>query len=403
MVIAGDIGLGTSYLGIFKEEGQPVLEKYPNGTPILEKYKTQDYPSMEVLLEKFLQTANQGPIDAACLGISGPVENKEGKIVGRVVGLPWELSEESLCNTLVQLSWQIKTGCNDVAQKQRIVKLVNSGDTIDFEGLLTSEDKLVSIKPGTSKLDDENKFLPNNGALITVRNSLGEALISWRPPQDNRRGTETLRVSFSEGGHANFAPSSELEVELLNYLLEHPACLEQPKLVTYQQVLSVKGMVCMYQFFKDEKKIGNAAAQVEKFIDQQDFGKAAEEIIKAALEDENALCLQVLDLFLSIYGAEAGNLALKYYALGGVYISITFAQQEDLMDKLINKIKQNDGAFMQAFTRRAKPQIVDLLNSIPITFIKDPNIRIYGAAHIALDKARIVPKIRSMLKETAGS
>jgi len=376
MVIAGDIGSKKSFLGIFQEdkEGKAALV-YPNDKP--KQDDTADYSSIDSLIKAFLQQANiKEPIYAACLGISGPPDK------GYITGLSWDFSEEHLCDFWVKQVWQ-KTAC-DYAQKKRVVTVINSMESIDFNDLFEFEQLIDINQPKVTTTAIEHPKC----VLMGVRDDLGEALVSWGHPPTDPYGEERYVVSFSEGGHANFAPSSHLEIELINYLLAHPEHInEHSKVVTYQNVLSVKGMVCMYQFFKD-KHSGDQNA-LEELIDKEDFTNAAKKIMIAALEKENTLCEQAIDLFFSIYGAEAGNLALKYYALGGVYYIHGSLTPPELIDKLVDKLKDKDGAFLQAFTRRAKPQVVDLLSSIPVKLVPSSNLRINGAARRALKKERI--------------
>jgi glucokinase len=383
-VIAGDIGYSRSYLGIFEEGNQnkPVLI-YPNGKP--QEYYTKEHPSMESLVKTFLQQANiKEPLSAACFGISGPPDKG-------ITGLSWRISEEVLCDFWIKEVWN-KTKCDD-AKEQRIVTVINSLEGIYFDDL---EEKSIVLKDSNATVDhtDENSYTPKR-ALITVRGGLGEGLISWKRPPEDEFGEKRFFVSFSEGGHSNFAPSNRLEADLLIYLLDHPNYLEHPEhpeLVTYQQVLSEKGMVCMYQFFKDRNggEDNNATEELKNAVAEQDYSRAAKEIFRAALEEKNALCVKVLNLFLSVYGAEAGNVALKNYATGSVYVSCTITPPE-LVDKLIDTMKQPDGAFLRSFTNRAKPKLVELLDSIPVKFVKDSEnrLRIDGAAQRALEKVHL--------------
>ncbi|RKZ70265.1 MAG: hypothetical protein DRR19_33485 [Candidatus Parabeggiatoa sp. nov. 1] len=382
MVIAGDIGSTRSYLGTYKPDDKenPVLV-FPSDEP--KQYDSADYSSLESMIEAFLQAANiNEPIYAGCFGISGQPEN------GYIIGLDWKFSQDQLCEFLVEHSWKKKKGeCDEAQIKQLpIVRLVNNMEGIDFNELLDSGE-LIELNDEANTANDKDKFgLPFKRALIGIRGGgLGEALVYWGRPPSRQYDPKKFNISPSEGGHANLAPSSKEEVDLLNYLLKHPEHLEGPEPVTYQEVLSENGIVSMYQFFK-HKTGGNEATapDVEKLIGDNNTKSAAREIVKMALEEKNALCKRAIDLFFSIYGAEAGNLALRYYARGGVYYIQDSITPPELVDKLIDKLKQ--GAFMQAFTRRATPQVVDLLKSIPVKFVKDANIRLHGAAQRALNK-----------------
>jgi glucokinase len=383
MVIAGDIGSSRSYLGIYEQDDNdyPVLV-FPSDEP--KQYNSADYPSLESMVEAFLQEANiNETIYVAGFAISGQPEN------GYIIGLDWELSQDKLCEFWVEQGWKKKIGqCEETQIKGLpIVRLVHNMEGIGFK--LLNSGKLVELNEQADPANETNtdKYgLPFKRALIGVRGGLGEAFIYWGNPPSRRFDPQRFNISPSEGGHANLAPSSKEEVELLNYLLEHPEYLEVPELVTYRDVLSEKGIVSMYQFFKD-KTGGGGADSVDQLIGDQNIKSAAREIITTALEEKNALCGQAIDLFLSIYGAEAGNLALRYYALGGVYYIHGSITPPELVGKLIDKLKH--GTFMQAFTRRAKPQLVDLLKSIPVKFVQNFDIRIHGAARRAFKKESI--------------
>jgi glucokinase len=393
MIIAGDIGSTRSYLGIYKQddkENQVLV--FPSDAP--KQYGSADYSSLDSMIEAFLQEANINElIYAACFAISGQPEN------GYIIGLDWKFSEEQLCDFWVEHCWKKRIGeCDEAQLKQLpIVRLVHNMEAIDFNELLDSSKGLVELNDEANTANENNKDKygrPFNCALIGVRGGLGEALVYWGRPPGKSFDPERFNILPSEGGDANLAPSSKEEIELLNYFIEHPEHLEGPELVTYRDVLSEKGIVSMYQFFK-HKTAGNetAAPDVEKLIDDNNIKSAAREIIRAALEEKNALCERAIDLFFSIYGAEAGNLALRYYARGGVYYIHGSITPPELVDKLIDKVKQ--GAFMQAFTRRAKPQQVDLLKSIPVKFVRNFDIRLHGAARRALKKeplARVLYK-----------
>jgi glucokinase len=379
MVIAGYIGSTRSYLGIYKQDdnGNQALV-FPSDEP--KQYASADYPSMESMIEAFLKDANiNETIYAACFGISGQPEN------GYIIGLDWKFSQDKLCDSWVEHSWKKKIEeCNEAKIKELpIVRLVNNMEGIDFNKLLESSE-LVELNDDANITNDKDKFgVSFKSALIGVRGGLGEALVYWGKPPSRPFDEARFNISPSEGGHANFAPSRKEELELLNYLFEHPEYLEHPEVVTYHDVLSERGIMSIYQFVKN-KTGGNAPNEVEKFIGDKNIKSATIEIFRAALEEKNALCDKAIDLFFSIYGAEAGNLALRYYAKGGVYYIHGSITPDELVGKLIDKLKH--GTFMQAFTRRANPQLVDLLKSIPVKFVQNANIRLHGTARSALRK-----------------
>ena len=280
---------------------------------------------------------------------------------------------------MIKQYWK-KNEC-DAAKEQRIVRVINSLEGIDFSALLKT-DKIFDLNQPNAT--EQTAIEHQRCALLGVRDNLGEALVHWG---NLPNGDEGYVVSFSEGGHSNFAPSSKEEVKLLNYLLEHPEYLDHPEPVTYEDVLSRKGIVSIYRFIQDEVKGQETLDGLEELIKQEAFEEAAEKIMIAALNEENAVCEKTIDCFFSIYGAEAGNLALKYYALGGVYYLRGALTPQGLIGKLVDKLQH--GAFMQAFTRRAKPSVRELLESIPVKLIDYPRIRLFGAARLALDKEGI--------------
>ncbi|EDN70606.1 glucokinase [Beggiatoa sp. PS] len=392
MILAGDIGSTRSYMGIYKQdENKNLVLVFPSDKP--KQYGSADYPHMESMIEAFLQEANiNETIYAACFGISGQPEN------GYIIGLDWKFSQEKLCDFWVEHSWKKKMEkCNEANIKQLpIVRFVNNMEGIDFNKLLKSSELVELNNEATNTTNDKDKFgVPFKSALIGVRGGLAETLVYWGSPPGRPFDKEKFNILPSQGGNANLAPSSKEELELLNYLFEHPEYLEHPEMVTYQDVLSERGIVSIYQFVKNKK--GEKADEVEKLIDDKNIKSAAREIFRAALEDNNALCDKAIDLFFSIYGAEAGNLALRYYARGGVYYIHGSITPPDLVGKLIEKIKH--GTFMQAFTRRTNPQIVDLLKSIPVKFVQDADIRLHGAVWSALRKEQLARVLYNGCKE----
>ena len=195
-----------------------------------------------------------------------------------------------------------------------------------------------------------------NRAVISAGTGLGEAGLFWD-------GGE-YRPFATEGGHADFAPRNHLEMNLLDYLLKRHSR------VSVERVVSGQGLFNIYQFLKDTGH-GEEEAWL---VDQMRQKDPPVVITENALKGKNSLCTQALDLFVSLYGAEAGNMALKVMATGGVYLGGGIAP------KIIAKLR--DPVFMNAFT--AKGRMKPLLQAIPVRVILNPKAALLGAARHAM-------------------
>ncbi|RKZ40255.1 MAG: hypothetical protein DRR16_05915 [Candidatus Parabeggiatoa sp. nov. 3] len=365
MILAGDFGANDSVIGIFQkgesEDDDPIL------VGEVTAYITKNYSGLEEIIENFLHKHEdlKKDIYAACIGISGTVLGEHG----RILGLPWGIiTKQALCELLMRLSWNVadKNLCEKPAKRMPVV-FINNLAAIDI-GRLESQEKLVNVNPNSKEFDkqqtDENEF-PANRALLSARWGLAEALLYWD------RMEQKFQSLVSQGGHANFAPRNDLEIELLRYLLK------QFNPVAIRDVLSEQGLVHIFQFFKDREN-GQTPTGLEDLVNENRISDSASVIIESGLANENALCTQTLDLFVSILGAEAGNLALKNLALGGVYIGGTIAPKI-----IVDKVHGN--AFMEAFTDRKNEMVRELISSIPVKLILSSQNRLYGAARRALD------------------
>jgi glucokinase len=194
-----------------------------------------------------------------------------------------------------------------------------------------------------------------NAAIISAGTGLGEAGLYW----DGRQH----RPFATEGGHTDFAPRNHLEMELLDYLLK------QFRRVSCERVVSGPGLLNIYHFLRDSGR-GEEPPWLAERMRQQD---PAAVVSAAGLNGESELCVQALDLFVSIYGAEAGNLALKVMATGGVYLGGGIAP------KIVRKLK--DPVFLNAFT--AKGRMKPLLQAMPVRVILNPKTALLGAARFA--------------------
>ena len=322
MLLAGDIGGTNTRLAFF--EGTP---DHLSAVQI-EIFPSAHFTGPVEIVRKFLETHKQ-PVEAACFGLPGAVVN------GRVetTNLPWVVDSAHMTAEL------------GLARVQLINDLYANAHGI----ALLAESDFVVLNPG----------VPNaagNRALISAGTGLGEAGLFA-----DARGA--YHPFPSEGGHADFAPRNDLEMELLRYLLgrfEH---------VSYERVLSGPGLYNLYQFLRDTGR-GEEPTWLAEQIAQRDPAAA---ISKSALEGTSEICVQALDMFVSLYGAEAGNLALKMLSTGGVYVGGGIAP------KIIRKLSST--AFMKSFT--AKGRVGGVLKEIPVRVITNDKTALLGAGRVA--------------------
>ncbi|MEW6542681.1 MAG: glucokinase [Nitrospirota bacterium] len=358
MILAGDIGGTKTILALFDwrtERVEPVREQtfasgdYKSFEEVLTEFLTPPAPeeepeeegrgkdegaskeqdSEETTAETAKPVAEEPPtVEAACFGIAGPVIDNRC----RTTNLPWMVDGHELAKDL----------------KIGPVRLLNDLEATAYGLLVLNPDETATLNAGTPP--------PSKGpmALIAAGTGLGEAILFWD-------GTQ-YRPMPSEGGHVSFAPTSDLEIDLLRRLRT------QYLHVSYERVLSGAGLHAIYEFLRDTKR--NEPTWVAEKLK---VGDPAAVIAEVGLNRQADICVQALDLFASIYGAEAGNLALKALALSGVYVGGGIAP------KILPKLK--DGTFMKAFT--AKGRYKQLLGAIPVRVITNQKTALLGAASVA--------------------
>ncbi len=321
MILAGDIGGTHARLAFFETT---------NGHFRLisaSVFPSREYAGLDAIVAKFVETADLRP-DSACFGVAGPVRN------GRVEAsnLPWIIESKNLADEL------------------RIPK------TLLINDLEANAWGIAALDPkDVVPLNRVNGTPVGNQAVIAAGTGLGEAGMYW----DGTRH----QVFAAEGGHADFAPNNELEIELLRYLAArygHVSC---------ERVISGPGLVNIFQFLRDTKR----GTEPEWLIEEMQHGDPAAAVSRAAMEGKCALAEQALDIFISIYAAEAGNLALKLLATGGIYLGGGIAP------KLLPKLKEP--RFMRAFVSKGRMQ--SLMETIPVKVITNDNTALMGAARCA--------------------
>jgi glucokinase len=322
MILAGDIG-GTHTRLAFLEGTADRLQ--PVQTEI---FSSPQFSGLTELVRKFMEAHPQA-VDAACFGLPGAVVN------GRVetTNLPWVVDSRKMAADLSMSSIIL---INDLFANAHGIALLEESD-------------FVVLNPGVANNTA-------NRALISAGTGLGEAGLY----ADGRGGYHPFP---SEGGHCDFAPRNDLEMDLLRYMLgrfEH---------VSYERVLSGPGLHNIYQFLRETGR-GEEPAWLAEQIAQGDPSAA---ISKSALEGTSAICVQALDVFVSVYGAESGNLALKMLATGGMYVGGGIAP------KIIRKLSST--AFMKAFS--AKGRSGGLLKDVPVRVITNDRTALLGAGRVA--------------------
>jgi len=319
-VLAGDIGGTKTHLAIFTVRDGKLFAEAKDIFP------SRQYTGLEPVLEEFL-TKRERKIDGACFGVAGPVV--DGQV--ETPNLPWVLGAKKLAGAL----------------KIPSVSLLNDLEAAAY-GIFTLEpQELVSLNEGAARR-------PANKALIAAGTGLGEALL-----YDDGRDYHPVA---SEGGHADFAPRNEREIGLLRHLIDRFGH------VSYERVVSGPGLLNIYSFLKDASGYEEPDWLREKIAAAEDPAVA---ITQTALSGESEICVEALNLFVSVYGAEAGNLALKAKALGGVYIGGGIAP------KILSKLK--DGAFMRAFVDKGR--YTDFVSLIPVKVVLNEQTALQGAAY----------------------
>lgn len=321
MILAGDIGGTHSRLGLFRQEGGRLLL-------VQEKsYASREYSGLGEIVRAFLAEANTS-VEHASLGIAGPVLNG----IAMTPNLPWLIDRVAL------------------AQQCAIenVSLIN-----DLEAHASGIDDL---EPADFVTLNMGVPVQGNAALIAAGTGLGEAGLYW----DGAR-----RHAFPcEGGHADFAPHNDLEIALLKYLMKKFGH------VSWERVVSGPGLKNIYDFLRDSGTEQEPAGLANELAQAAD---PVAVISKHGLEGAAAICCRTLDIFASLYGAEAGNLAVKLMATGGVFLSGGIAP------RILRKL--SEPSFLASFVGKGRMQ--SLLEKISVKVIINERVGLVGAARYA--------------------
>lgn len=324
MYLAGDLGGTKTVLGLFEPSGDRLA-------PVAETtFHSHDFSKFDDLLKQFLGSQPTRPLRAACFGVAGAVVDGRSQ----TTNLPWVLDERALASVI---------GVDRV-------RLINDLEATAFGMLYLDESELVSLNPNAHVKHGGNR------AVIAAGTGLGEALLYW----DGR----DYHPIASEGGHGDFGPHTDLEIELLRYLRA-----EFGGHVSYERVLSGPAFSNIYDFLRARGEISESpdvAAQLKQ-------GDRNAVISQLGLAGVDPLCAATVELFCAIYGAEAGNLALRGVAVGGVYVGGGIAP------KLLPSLQR--GGFLAGFVDKGRFR--EFLEKIDVRVALNPKAALLGAAHFA--------------------
>jgi glucokinase len=302
------------------------------------RFHAREFPGLVQVVEAFLaecrQTLGQ-PVDvlAACFGVPGPV--RHGRL--KLTNLPWMLDSSQL----------------SVDLKIEHVFLINDLEANGYGIAELTPEQILVISKGDPDAE-------GNRGLIAAGTGLGEAILVWNG--------HTYTPMASEGGHSDFAARNEEEIELLRYLQKALGGR-----VSSERVISGIGLANVYAYCRDVKRLEEPAWLKER-MRTEDPNAVIGELGESGA---SALCVEALNIFVSAYGAEAGNLALKILAVGGMYVGGGIAP------KLLKKMQ--DGTFMKAFTDKGR--LSDLLVQTPVRLILESRAALMGAAAYAEARA----------------
>jgi glucokinase len=322
MILVGDIGGTKVDIALCRQiDGRLVCE-------FKQRYQTQQYKGLPDIIRDFAKDKSLGKI-RCCFGVAGPIKNG----ICKPVNIPWTINAEEVTRELnLEQTW-----------------LINDLEAVAYGVSALADDDLITLNEGAVEQ-------PGNAAVIAAGTGLGESGLFWN-------GARWIPFA-SEGGHCNYAPRNNLEIDLLKHLAGRFGE------VSYERIVSGMGIFNIYQFLRDTGK-AEEPGWLKKEMESKDPSTV---ITDRALDDSCSICVQTLDLFISNYGAESGNLALKMLARSGLYIGGGIAP------KIASKLAA--GVFMDSFT--AKGRFKPLLQAIPVKIIKNKEVNLLGAASFTL-------------------
>jgi len=325
MILAGDVGGTKVHLALYDFTKGKL--KYTRE----DRFPAKEYSGLEAIVKEFV---GADAVTAACFGVPGPV--RDGRL--RLTNLPWTLDSRELT---------VNLGIPHVF-------LINDLEANGYGVAELASDQIYTLSEGdTSQI--------GNRALIAAGTGLGEGLLIWNG--------HTHIPYPSEGGHADYSPRNEDEIDLLRFLKQ-----KYNGRISWERVVSGMGMTNVYEFLRDVRGVEEPAWLAEEIAESADPNAV---ITEAGLAAKAEICEKTLDMVVSAYGAEAGNLALKVMSVGGLYVGGGIAP------RIIEKLK--DGTFLRAF--QDKGRLSQLLVNMPVRVILESRAAVLGAAAYAEGRA----------------
>jgi glucokinase len=324
MILAGDVGGTKVHLALYDFTDGELKHARD------QQFPAKEYAGLEEIVKEFIVTER---VTAACFGVPGPV--RDGRL--RLTNLPWTLDSRELATHL----------------KIDYVFLINDLQANGYGIAELSADQLYTLSDGDSRQI-------GNRALISAGTGLGQAFMIWD-------GRDYVPYP-SEGGHSDFAPRNEDEIDLLRFLMQ-----KYNGRISFERVVSGQGLTNCYEFLREVRGIEEPTWLAER-IAIEDPNVVITELALAA---KSEICEKALDMFVSAYGAEAGNLALKVLSVGGLYVGGGIAP------RILEKLK--DGTFMKAFSDKGR--LSQLLAHMPVRVILESRTALLGAAAYAEARA----------------
>ncbi len=329
MILAGDIGGTKTVLAICEAQGERIRVVRDATFP------SNAHPSLEAILDQFVVPGELGQLTAACFGVAGPVVGGDAKITN----LPWTIRAASVAERLGGIP----------------VRLLNDLQATALGTLVLPDDKFGVLQAGAPVQTAEGGDRPSI-AIVAPGTGLGESLLVATG--------DRYRALPSEGGHADFAPTSDDEIALLHFLRG-----KYGPHISYERVLSGAGIGDLYAFARHQSAAPEPAWLTEA-LGQADRNAV---VTKAALAGTDAVCGRALEMFVEILGNEAGNLALRGLATGGVVLG------GGIPPKILPALQ--DGRFLARF--RDKGRFTSWMATLPVRVTLEPRAALLGAAHHA--------------------